>query len=142
MKSGFVPTQKRTVIISQPKKRLTITHASNINVFDRNDAEIKLSFALKSSVSLGSSPLSLTNHQRGIQLSEYSVHVLSFVRTVARGGIPTPNSKTLTQVFFAAKKCPSSWIITKNKNPPIPIQSPMRRSIIYILLKSKSVCFV
>jgi hypothetical protein len=67
-------------------------------------AFMRLSFALNSSGTFGSSHLSLTNHPKGIQFKVYSVHDLSVHNLHALGGIPIPNSKTFTQLFFAAIK--------------------------------------
>jgi len=67
-------------------------------------AFIRLSFALNSSGTLGSSHFSLTNHHSGIQFRVYSVHDLSVHILSALGGIPIPNSSTFTQLFLAAIK--------------------------------------
>ena len=81
---------------------------------------MKLSGALKSCSSLGSSPLSLTNQPRGKRFSVYSVPLLSVQSLMTLGGIPIPNSNTLTQLLLAAKKCPNSCHITKSINISIP----------------------
>jgi hypothetical protein len=80
------------------------TPASNIITFLCIFAFTKLSLALNSSESLGSSHFNLTNHHRGIRLSVYLVHDLSFHSVNIFGGIHIPNSNTLTHDFFAAKK--------------------------------------
>ncbi len=98
--------------------------------FFQSFAAIKVSLSSQSS-SLLSSPLSETNPPRGIQLSVYSVPDLSFHKVQIFGGIQIPNSFTFTPDFFAAQKCPSSWIITKNINIPIPSIIP---SIFYIFI--------
>jgi len=119
--NGCVPVANSHVSTNQANTRLTKIPPSNMMIFRYSFALIKLSGALKSSVSAGSSPLSLTNPPSGIQLRVYSVQDASVQRVIAFGGIHTPNSKTLTQAFFAVKKCHSSWIITKNINESIPI---------------------
>jgi hypothetical protein len=70
-------------------------------------ADTKLSFSRKSH-QVGSSHLRRTNHPKGIQLSVYSVPLLSVNKETAFGGIPIPNSFTFTHAFFAAQKWPSS----------------------------------
>jgi len=130
---GLIPRVNIAVNTAHANRKLTVTPHSKMMIFFQTVALMKLSGALKSSVSLGSSPLSLTNHPRGIRLTVYSVPDLSVRRVNALGGIPIPNSRTFTPDFLAAIKCPSSWIITKN------INSAIQRMIhnIYSVLKDK-----
>ncbi|MEI8253683.1 MAG: hypothetical protein WCG25_08320 [bacterium] len=88
--------------------------ANIIIIFLCIGAFIRLSFALNSSGTFGSSHLSLTNQPNGIRFKVYSVHDLSVHNLHAFGGIPIPNSKTFTQLFLAAIKCHNSCIITSN----------------------------
>jgi hypothetical protein len=116
---GFIPRVNIAVNTIHANAKFTVTHHRRMMIFFQTVALIKLSGALKSSVSLGSSPLSLTNHPNGIRLTVYSVPDLSVQSLNAFGGIPIPNSSTFTPDFLAAIKCPSSWIITKNINNAI-----------------------
>jgi hypothetical protein len=99
---------KTTVNKAHAKTKLAPTPATKIIIFFQSFALIKLSFALKSSSSFGSSPLSLTNQPSGKRLRVYSVPDLSVRSLHTFGGIPIPNSKTFTQLFFALIKCPNS----------------------------------
>jgi hypothetical protein len=103
------------------RKKFITTPAIIIVILFPILAFVRLSFALNSSGFLVSSPLSLTNPPSGIRLSVYSVHDLSVRNFIALGGIPIPNSKTFTQLFFAAIKCPNSCIKTNVINIKIPI---------------------
>jgi hypothetical protein len=53
----------------------------------------------------GISQVNFTNQPIGSQLSVKRVHFLSLNSFLALGGIPKPNSSTLTQNFLAAAKC-------------------------------------
>ena len=81
-----------------------MTPPNKIIILRGKFAMIKLSVARKSSGIVGSSPLSLTNHPKGIVLTVYSVPVLSVQYFQIFGGIPIPNSKTLTPEHFAIVK--------------------------------------
>lgn len=96
-------------------------------------AVIKLSGA-RNDVSFGFSPLSLTNQPSGIRLSVYCVPDLSCRSFLSLGGIPTPNSRTLTPLSLAAVKCPSSWMTTRNINIAIPM---MIQSMLYVRNKCR-----
>lgn len=127
---GLTPIVKITVKITNAVIKFITTPATIIMSFFQSFAAIKVSLSSQSS-SLLSSPLSETNPPRGIQLRVYSVPDLSFHKVQIFGGIQIPNSFTFTPDFFAAQKCPSSWIITKNINIPIPSIIP---SIFYIFI--------
>ncbi len=120
-------TQKVKIVlkINRANKKFITTHASMIIIFLWIGALIKLSFAWNSSGLPESSHLSLTNHPNGIQFKVYSVHDLSFHNLHALGGIPTPNSNTLTQDFLAARKCHNSCMITSHINIKIHIIKPV-----------------
>jgi hypothetical protein len=109
---GFVPIVNTAVNIIHATKKLANTHHAKINIFLRNLADMKLSFALKSSLSLGSSHFNLQNHHNGIAFNVYSVHFLSVRNLHIFGGIPIPNSNTFTPDFLAAVKCHNSCNIT------------------------------
>ena len=80
-----------------------------------NGVVVKLSLSKKSS-EFGFSHFNLTNHPRGTQLSVKMVPCLTLVIVFALGGIPIPNSFTLTFDRLAVKKCHNSWpIINKKK---------------------------
>ncbi len=100
--------------------------------FLRSFAVMKLSFALKVSGCEGSSPSSEQNPPRGIRFKVYSVPDLSFRSLQIFGGIPIQNSFTFTPVFLAARKCPSSWMITSDINIMIPIMI-MRIPIVCVI---------
>gem|GEM_PF-5214195 len=101
---GLTPAVKITVNNIQANTKFINTQAIIIISFFRMFAFMRLSFALNSSGTLGSSHLSLTNHPKGIRFKVYSVHDLSVHNLHALGGIPIPNSSTFTQLFFAAIK--------------------------------------
>lgn len=101
---GLIPRVKIAVKTIHAKAKFTVTHHRRMMIFLMIGALMKLSGALKSSVSLGSSPLSLTNHPNGIRFTVYSVPDLSVQSLNAFGGIPIPNSRTLTPDFLAAIK--------------------------------------
>lgn len=48
-----------------------------------------------------------------MRLSEYFVHDVSLPMVATRGGIPIPNSVTLTPIFLAAVMWPRSWMTTR-----------------------------
>ena len=83
---------------------------------------------------VGSSPSRVQNHHSGIQFKVYAVHDLSFHIVQTFGGIPIQNSFTLTPVFFAARKCPSSWSTTRDINIMIPMM--IMTIVIFIFLLS------
>lgn len=122
---GLIPRVNIAVNTAQAKRKFTVTHHKRMITFFHTLALMKLSGALKSCVSFGSSPFNLTNHPSGIRLTVYAVPDLSVQSLNALGGIQIPNSKTLTHDFFAAIKCHSSWIITKNINNAIPSIIPI-----------------
>ncbi len=122
---GLIPRVNMAVNTIQAKAKFTVTHHKRMIIFFHTVALIKLSGALKSSVSLGSSPFNLTNHPSGIRLTVYSVPDLSVQILNAFGGIPIPNSSTFTPDFLAAIKCPNSWIITKNIKSAIHSMMPV-----------------
>jgi hypothetical protein len=101
--------------------RFIPTPAISTSVFLPIFAFIKLSFALKSASSFGSSPLSLTNHPKGMRLSVYCVPDASVRSLHTLGGIPIPNSNTFTPLFFAVIKCQNSCTNTNHMNIIIPI---------------------
>lgn len=118
---GCVHTENTTVNTIHAIKKFAVTHQSNIMIFLQNDAEVKLSGALKSAVSDGSSHFNLQNHPNGIILAVYSVPFLSFHNLQIFGGIHTQNSNTLTPDFLAAVKCHNSCKITSIINIKIHI---------------------
>jgi hypothetical protein len=124
MEIGLTQAVNIAVNNIQANRKFINTHATIIINFFHIVAVIRLSFALNSSGTLGSSHLSLTNQPRGIQFRVYSVPDLSVHNLHALGGIPIPNSKTFTQLFFAVMKCPNSCIKTNDINIKIPIINP------------------
>lgn len=120
----MIPIVNTTTSSIQAKSRLTATPAAVIMSFFRQAANIKLPVAKASFSLLGSSPPKATNHPRGIALILYLVPDLSVQKIKSLGGIPSQNSLTWTPDFFAAIKCPSSWIMTKTIN--IKIQSKIQ----------------
>ena len=121
MPNGWVPCRKSRVKIIRAVSRFTTIPPRMIRSFFRNLVEMKLSLAWKVSDLEGSSPSSEQNHPRGIRLKVYSVPDLSFRKVQILGGIPIQNSFTFTPVFFAARKCPSSWSTTRVMNIMIPM---------------------
>lgn len=89
---GCTPCQKAILNASHAKRRLAVIPATKIINFPASGAVMKLSLARNSFSLLGSSPLSLTNHHKGIRLIVYSVPFLSLVTVKTLGGIPIPNS--------------------------------------------------
>jgi hypothetical protein len=85
-------------------------------IFFQKLADIKLSGALKSSASVGSSHFKLQNHPSGIQFAVYTVHFLSFQSLQIFGGNQIPNSNTFTPDFLEAVKCHNSWSTTSTIN--------------------------
>jgi hypothetical protein len=120
MLMGFVPRVNTRVNSTHAIAKFAVTPANKIIILFFNVALIRLSLALKSSSCFGSSHFILTNHQRGRRLRVYSVQLLSVQRVITFGGIPIPNSKTFTQLFFAAQKCHNSCPITRSINMMIP----------------------
>jgi hypothetical protein len=110
---GCVHIENTVVKITRAIKKLAVTHHSKIIIFFRKLADIKLSGAVKSAVSVGSSHLSLQNHQRGITFAVYSVHFLSFQSLQIFGGIQIQNSNTFTHDFLDAIKCHNSCNTTR-----------------------------
>lgn len=82
-----------------------VTHQSMIIIFFHNLAIASPSFAKKSVVFVGSSPLIAQNQPKGIAFSVYSVPSFPVQSLQIRGGKPIPNSLTLTHVFLAACMC-------------------------------------
>ena len=117
---GCVPMVNMAVKSTRARIRFIPTQATSINIFFHIVALMKLSFALKSCSSLGSSPLSLTNHPKGKRLRVYTVPDLSVRSLQTFGGIPIQNSNTFTPLLFALIKCPNSCIITRDMNIKIP----------------------
>ncbi len=111
---------KIAVKSTRAKIKFMLIPAIRINIFLQIFALIKLSLALKSDSIFGSSPLSLTNHHRGIRFKLYSVPDLSVRSLHTLGGIPIPNSNTFTPLFLATIKCPNSCISTRLINISIP----------------------
>ena len=132
MEIGCVPMVKIAVKSTRARMRFIPTQEIRINIFFHIFALMKLSFAWKSSWILGSSPLSLTNHHKGIKFNVYSVPDLSVRSLQTFGGIPIPNSNTFTPLLFALIKCPNSWMRTRLINIIIP-----RTMVITFLKKIK-----
>jgi hypothetical protein len=108
---GFIHIQNERVNKNQANIKFIKIQANIIIIFFQKVADIKLSFAKKSSLSSMSSHFNLTNHHNGIRFIVYSVHDLSLYIFQILGGIHSQNSKTFTPLFFAAVKCHSSCII-------------------------------
>ena len=100
------------VNIIHATKKFAVTHPSKMIIFFQKLADIKLSGALKSSASVGSSHFKLQNHPSGIRFAVYSVHFLSFQSLQIFGGNQIPNSNTLTPDFLDAVKCHNSCSTT------------------------------
>lgn len=101
---GTIPCVKLTEKAIRANTVFTKTPHNKINTLAHREAEMKLSGALNSSLSSGFSPLSLTNPHRGIALIVYSVPCLSLPSDQTLGGIPIPNSITLTRKYLAIEK--------------------------------------
>ena len=136
--SGFAPVANRYTKTRYANNALTVTPAMRMIIFLTMFAVMKLSGA-RNDGSCGFSPLSLTNPPSGIQLSVYCVPDLSCRSFLSLGGIPIPNSRTLTPLSLAAVKCPSSWMMTRNINMAIPM---MIQIITYFLSKYSSLYIV
>jgi hypothetical protein len=78
-------------------------------------------FSLYTKNVLGISQVNFTNQPIGNQFRVNKVHFLSLNSFLALGGIPKPNSSTLTQNFLAAAKCPHSCTITMIENKIIDV---------------------
>jgi hypothetical protein len=84
-------------------------------------------------LSSGDSHFILTNQPKGKRFKVYSVQLLSRQKVKILGGIQIQNSKTFTQLFFAAIKCQNSWIKTKNKKSKI--QIIIANTIFFVFIK-------
>lgn len=118
MLSGSVPVVNNTVKITHAVSTFITIPAMRIIILRTGVAARYDHLVENDDGSDGLSPNRRTNHHSGMRLNVYCVSFF-FRNFVTRGGMPTPNSVTLTPTFFAAFICHRSWMTTSARNAMI-----------------------